>query len=221
MGGGGEGIQTRKGREVQKKIQNHNHECPQTNTSNSGGSRAEHPWVGAAGGWEPPPGCQGAAGSRGGQAGGELEGQGWGGCWGGTGAAQSMPGAGSPPSAPLPARFAPPGTVWLRGGAGGQASSTAAGTLLSTEAKNAEREMKPEEDRGSGYVRAATVHSTTATAHGAWGAVFPPRGGAAVIWGGCSFFLPPPRATKWGTLSCKGQRRVGCTVRSLPGQVFE
>lgn len=126
------------------------------------------------------------------------------------------------PLCPSPRQICPPGTVWSGGGgAGGQASSTAAGTLLSTEAKNAEREMKPEEDQGSGYVRAATVHSTTATAHGARGAVFPPRGGAAVIWGGCSFFLPPPRATKWGTLSCKGQRRVGCTVRSLLGQVFE
>lgn len=130
-----------------------------------------------------------------------------GGAGGGVGAAQSMPGAGSPPSAPLPARFAPQVRSGRGGGAGGQASSTAAGTLLSTEAKNAE--MKPEEDRGSGYVRAATVHSTTATAHGAWGAVFPPRGGAAVIWGRLLLLSSPPESHEMGNAELQGAKTGG------------
>lgn len=71
-----------------------------------------------------------------------------------------------------------------------------------------EREMKPEEDRGSSYVRAAAVHSTTATAHGAGGAVFPPRRGQQFFGGGCSFSLPP-ESHEMGNTDLQGAKTGG------------
>lgn len=168
-----------------------------------------------------PPGCQGAAGSRGGQAGGELEGQGWGG-WGGRGGSSVHARGRFSPLCPSPRQICPPGTVWSGGGGrrpGQQHSSR------DTSEHGGEKCREGDEARGGSRQRLReSCHRPQHHSHGTrslGGSVPTPGGGSSYLGRLLLLSSPPPRATKWGTLSCKGQRRVGCTVRSLLGQVFE